>query len=59
MGISMEHAPADPIEHMIDYFNTPAKSLHHKYYCNNNTHPEWQDWVDILSEVTEKSLNIS
>lgn len=58
MGISMEHAPADPIERMIDYFNTPTKSLYHKYYCNNNTHPEWQQWTDSVMALDEKVPDI-
>jgi hypothetical protein len=58
MGISMEHTPADPIERMIDYFNTPTKSLYHKYYCNNNTHPEWQQWTDSVTALDEKVPDI-
>lgn len=59
MGISFDHVPADPIECMISYFNTPIKSLYHKYYCNNNTHPEWQDWVAAVDILDEKIPDIS
>lgn len=58
MEISMEHAPADPIEQMIEYFNTPKKSLSHKYYANNTSHPEWKKWIDALAEVEEKPEDI-
>ena len=58
MGISMEHAPVDPIECMIEYFNTPRKCLYHKYYRNNNTHPEWNDWIWELAQVMEKPANL-
>jgi len=59
MGISMEHTPSDPIERMIAYFNTPKKCLFHKYYCNNNTHPEWQDLIVAVSRLDEKIPHIS
>lgn len=54
LGIDMNHAPADPIEAIITYFNTPSKILFHKYYCNNSQRPEWDYWVTELAAATEK-----
>ena len=54
MGIDFEHAPAEPIEKMIEYFNTPEKCILHKYYCNNNIMPSWDEWTGQLDRVNEK-----
>lgn len=54
MGVDFEHAPAEPIEKMIEYFNTPKKCIYHKYYCNNTIIPHWGEWIEQLEMVHEK-----